>query len=96
MDELRFEWDGKKSLSNARKHGVSFEEASSAFYDENALVFPDADHSEEEDRFLLLGMSVRLRILIVCPCFRKDEKVVRIISARKADRSERKCYWRRP
>ena len=95
MNELRFEWDDRKDRANVRKHGVSFSEARTAFYDENAIQFDDPDHSEDEDRFILLGMSFRLRILVVCHCFRESETVVRIISARKADRAEERHYWRR-
>jgi hypothetical protein len=94
MNEFRFEWDDKKDKVNVRKHGVSFIEASSAFYDENAIQFFDPDHSDAEDRFILLGISFKLRVLVVCHCFRKDETVVRIISARKADKDEDKEYWR--
>jgi len=95
MDELRFEWDKKKERINIKKHGISFEEASSAFYDEKAIQFFDPDHSEDEDRFILLGISFKLRILVVCHCFRESETVVRLVSARKADRDEQKEYWRR-
>ena len=95
MDELRFEWDQRKDRANVRRHGVSFEEARTVFYDENAIEFFDPDHSEDEDRFILLGMSLRLRLVVVCHCFRKSETVVRIISARKADRDEEREYWRR-
>jgi len=95
MDELRFEWDKKKEKINIKKHGISFEEASSAFYDEKAIQFFDPDHSEDEDRFILLGISFKLRILVVCHCFRESETVVRLVSARKADRDEQKEYWRR-
>ena len=95
MDELRFEWDKKKERINIKKHGISFEEASSAFYDEKAIQFFDPDHSEDEDRFILLGISFKLRILVVCRCFRESETVVRLVSARKADRDEQQEYWRR-
>jgi len=95
MSELRFEWDARKEKANARKHGVSFGEARTAFYDENAVQFFDPDHSQDEDRFILLGMSFRLRTLVVCHCFRESETVVRIISARKADKAEERDYWRR-
>ena len=95
MDQLRFEWDKRKDTANVRKHGVSFEEARTAFYDENAIQFLDPDHSEDEDRFILLGMSFKLRFLVVCHCFRESETIVRIISARKADRTEERDYWRR-
>jgi len=93
--ELRFDWDQAKDAANRRKHGVSFDEAASVFYDENALLLDDPDHSEEEDRFLLLGLSVRLRTLVVCHCYRAAEEVIRIISARRADRPEREEYHRR-
>lgn len=89
---IRFEWDERKSRLNQEKHGVSFEEASSAFYDENGLVIADPDHSEIEERFILLGMSLRLRVLTVCHCFRSDDQTVRIISARKATRRESLHY----
>lgn len=93
MDGLKFAWDERKNRSNQRKHGVAFEEAQTAFFDENAKIYSDPDHSEDEDRFILLGMSFRLRALIVCHCFREEERVIRIISARKADRNEQKAYW---
>jgi len=95
MRELRFDWDERKQKINIRKHGVSFEEARTAFYDENAIQYFDPDHSEDEDRFLLLGMSIKPQILVVCHCFRESETLVRIISARKADKSEEQVYWRR-
>lgn len=92
MALLRFEWDEPKNRSNRRKHGVSFEEARTAFLDENARVIPDPDHSDEEDRFVLLGLSISLRVLLVCHCYRKEDEVIRIVSARKADRNEIKQY----
>ena len=92
---LRFEWDVRKSLLSRRKHGVSFEEAQTVFFDENAIEYPDPDHSEEEDRFLLLGRSYQLQILVVCHCFRTRKNVIRLISARKATRKERRAYARR-
>ncbi|MGR3221152.1 MAG: BrnT family toxin [Candidatus Anammoxibacter sp.] len=94
MNALRFEWDNRKEKTNIRKHGVSFEEARTVFYDANAIQFFDPDHSDKEDRFILLGISLKLRILIVCHCFRGNETVVRLISARKADRIEENEYWR--
>ena len=93
MEELKFEWDEKKNRANIRKHGVSFEEAQSTFKDEHAIQFFDPDHSKTEDRFILLGISSRLRVVVVCHCFREEELVIRIISARKADQSEEKDYW---
>jgi uncharacterized DUF497 family protein len=93
MTELVFEWDEQKENANVNKHGVSFEEARSAFFDGHALVFFDPDHSDDEDRFILLGLSAKLRALVVCHCFREDERVIRIISARKADTEEEREYW---
>jgi uncharacterized DUF497 family protein len=95
MNQLRFEWDKEKERINIRKHGISFEEARMVFYDEKAIQFFDPDHLEDEDRFLLLGISFKLRILIVCHCFRESETVIRLFSARKADREEEQEYWRR-
>ena len=95
MKTLSFEWDERKAGANLKKHGVSFEEARTAFYDENAIQFFDPDHSDDEERFILLGMSIRLRAVIVCHCFRENETMVRIISARKADGDEEREYWRR-
>lgn len=93
MEELlRFEWDEAKDLGNRRKHGVSFAEAQSVFFDERAVEFCDDEHSEWEDRFLLLGLSARMRILLVCHCRRRGGCVIRIISARKATRKERRLY----
>ena len=88
MTELRFEWNHAKSNSNAKKHGIDFEEAKSVFYDDDALLIKDSVHSVQEDRFLLLGMSVRLRIILVCHCVRGMGDTIRIISARKANRHE--------
>jgi len=90
--ELRFEWDAKKDRSNQRKHGVSFEEARTVFFDEGALVASDPDHSREEDRFLIIGFSIRARLVLVCFCERRQGDVIRIISARKATRKEQVRY----
>ena len=95
MHDLRFEWDAAKEKGNLRKHGISFEEARTAFFDEYAIQFFDPDHSEEEDRFILLGMSFKLSVVIVCHCFREGEAVVRLFSARKANKGEEREYWRR-
>ncbi len=95
MKPLRFEWNPSKDLENKRKHGISFEEAQAVFLDENALMIHDPDHSEDEDRFVLLGLSAKIRILAVCHCYRKNDEVIRIISARKATRNEEKHYWGR-
>ena len=93
MAELRFVWTPAKARANQRKHGVSFEEAQTAFLDENAKVYFDPDHSDTEDRFILLGISFQLRVLIVCHCYREKDLVIRIISARKADKREQGDYW---
>ena len=93
--ELRFEWDPAKSRLNERKHRVSFEEAATVFQDEHALLIDDPDHSEEEERFVLLGLSASLRVLVVCHCYRAKGGVVRIISARKATAPERSAYTKR-
>lgn len=92
MSDVRFEWDPRKSRSNKAKHGISFEEARSAFLDENARVIPDPEHSENEERFVLLGMSIRLRVVVVCHCYRRSDQLIRIISARRADPAERRQY----
>ena len=84
MNEVVFEWDDNKNATNQKKHGVSFEEAETVFYDKNALLISDPDHSMDEERFILLGFSYRARMLIVCHCYRRSESVIRIISARKA------------
>lgn len=92
MNELRFEWHSTKSAVNAKKHGISFDEAKSVFSDENAKLISDPDHSDIEDRFILLGISIRLRTLVVCHCYRGDDNIIRIITARKATTSESKKY----
>ena len=94
MKELWFEWDKRKEKANIKKHGISFDEACTVFYDENAIQYFDPDHSENEDRLILLGISFKLRITIVCHCFRESDTVIRIISARKADSDEENEYWR--
>ena len=91
--ELRFVWDEKKNRANRRKHRVSFQEAQTVFYDENAKLYSDPDHSEDEARFLLLGISFRLRTVVVCHCYREKDSVIRIISARKAGTDEERDYW---
>jgi uncharacterized DUF497 family protein len=93
MKTIDFEWDKKKDQANSKKYSVSFDEARTVFYDEHAIQFFDPDHSESEDRFLLLGTSFKLRALVVCHCFRREETIVRIISARKADKDEEHVYW---
>ncbi len=94
MSGIQFKWDENKNRKNKREHGVSFEEAQTVFLDENAIRFFDPDHSEEEDRFLMLGISFKLRVLVVCHCYRENDEVIRLISARKADKEECKDYER--
>ena len=95
MPDLRFAWDQRNETQNRRKHGVSFTEAETVFSDEHALLVDDPEHSAQEDRFALLGLSARLRTLVVVHCYREEEAVIRIISARKATRRERDVYNRR-
>jgi uncharacterized DUF497 family protein len=92
MSNLSFEWDERKAVTNFKKHGVSFEEARSVFVDERAKLINDPDHSDDEDRFVILGLSGALRLLLVCHCYRSDGNVIRIISARKASTTESKAY----
>lgn len=89
---IKFDWDSAKAESNKKKHGVSFEEAQSVFYDEFAVQFFDEENSESEDRFLMLGLSDEARLLIVCHCERDQGNIIRIISARKATKNEHKYY----
>jgi hypothetical protein len=95
MNHLGFEWDEGKNTLNKRKHRISFEEALTVFADDNALLLPDSDHSTEEDRFILMGFSASLRMLVVCHCCRRGEEIIRIISARKATKLERVDYTKR-
>ncbi len=92
---LRFEWDERKNAQNRRKHGISFEEAQTVFFDEQALLIADPDHSDQEERFILLGLSSALRTLVVCHAYREERDVIRLISARRADRQERNEYQNR-
>jgi hypothetical protein len=92
MTELRFEWDSRKATANLKKHGISFDEARTVFADEQAKLIADPDHSESEDRFILLGVSMQLRLLVVCHCYRSKDNVIRIISARKATAAESRHY----
>ena len=94
MAKITFSWDDQKATRNLKKHGVSFEEASTVFFDDNAKEFFDPAHSDNEDRFLMLGFSYRLRLLVVSYCFRKKGNQIRIISARKATTKERKGFNR--
>ncbi len=92
---MHVEWDESKSSGNERKHGVSFPEASTVFFDEHAVVIHDPDHSEREDRFVMIGLSRSGRELVVCHCYREHDELesIRIISARKANRQETQDYW---
>lgn len=92
METLYFEWDPRKDLSNQKKHGVSFSEASTVFEDVNALVINDPEHSKDEERFIILGFSLQANLLVVCHCYRASETVIRIISARKATARESEQY----
>lgn len=92
MNGIEFEWDERKNTTNKRKHGISFEEAKTVFSDDHALIIADPDASDDEDRFVLLGLSSALRALVVCHCYQREDAVVRIISARKADRKEQRQY----
>ena len=92
MSSLRIEWDSRKAEANRKKHGVSFEDAQTVFSDERARLIDDPDHSEDEERFVLLGLSSSLRLLVVVHCYRSDGNVIRIISARKANRDEERFY----
>ena len=95
MDELRFSWDPRKAKSNLRKHGVSFEEAETVFFDEHALLIDDPEASATEDRFVVLGLSAKPRVLLVCHCLREDGQLIRIISARRPNKNEEREYWER-
>lgn len=92
MDIIKFEWDENKNRTNQSKHGISFTEAQTVFYDNEALVIDDPEHSEEEERFIILGLSNKANLLVVCHCYRASETVIRIISARKATKTESQYY----
>ncbi len=94
MNMIRFEWDRNKNEINKKKHKISFEEASTVFYDDAALVIDDPEHSEAEDRFIILGLSRRANLLVVCHCYRESDSVIRLISARKATKTESQYYGR--
>ena len=93
MDDIEFEWDENKYLTNQKKHKISFDEAETVFDDINAMIIDDPDHSEDEDRFVLLGFSKEANLLVVCHCYRDFDTIIRIISARKADKKETKQYY---
>ena len=92
MNEIKFEWDENKNTINKRKHGISFEEAQTVFRDEEALVIDDPDHSQEEERFIILGFREKANLLVVCHCYRASDSIIRLISARKATRTEQGYY----
>lgn len=92
MNHIRFEWDQEKNRRNISKHGITFEDAQSSFHDEYARLLHDPDHSDIEDRFILMGYNSQANLLIVSHCYRENNEVIRIISARKADRQETRQY----
>ena len=92
MNEIKFEWDENKNTINKRKHGISFEEAQTVFRDEEALVIDDPDHSQEEERFIILGFREKANLLVVCHCYRASDSIILLISARKATRTEQGYY----
>lgn len=92
MTALRFEWDPAKAAANFKKHGIGFDEAQSVFADERAKLIADPAHSDDEDRFILLGLSTKLRLLVVCHCYRSERNTIRIISARRATAAESRQY----
>jgi len=94
MSDLRFDWDPKKEKSNLEKHKVSFDEARTVFFDDDARVISDPEHSESEDRFIIIGLSRSAKVLVVVHCYRQDESLIRIISARKGTKKEEQQYWR--
>lgn len=94
MAKIEFEWNPAKAKANLKKHGVAFEEAATVFFDDRAIEFYDDSHSDWEDRMLLLGLSTKLRLLLVCHCYKESDSVIRIISARKATKNESKMYCR--
>lgn len=90
--EIRFEWDHEKAEINEKKNHITFEEAKTVFYDKNALLIADPDHSDEEDRFIIMGISSKSKLLVVCHCYRENDEVIRLISARKAESKEAEQY----
>ncbi|RJP58221.1 MAG: BrnT family toxin [Melioribacteraceae bacterium] len=92
MSKIRFQWDSLKNSVNIKKHKVSFEEAKSVFFDENARLISDHEHSSDEERYIILGLSNKLRLLVVVHTYRENDEIIRLISARKATKSESKYY----
>ncbi|QTA83781.1 Putative toxin-antitoxin system, toxin component, type II BrnT [Desulfonema limicola] len=91
---MSFTWDNQKNSANIEKHGVSFKEAQTVFYDEHAVEYDDPDHSDYENRFILMGLSQKFRVLVICYCYQNNESIIRIISARKATKKEQKLYFK--
>ncbi|MCZ7611006.1 MAG: BrnT family toxin [Ignavibacterium sp.] len=91
---MQFVWDQNKNLANIKKHKISFEEAKSVFLDDNARLIPDPDHSMSEERFIILGITNKLRLLVVVHTYKESDDVIRIISARKATKTETKYYYK--
>jgi uncharacterized DUF497 family protein len=89
---MKIVWEEKKNKENIRKHSISFEEAQTVFYDTNGKLINDPDHSDDEDRFIILGLSKMLHLLVVCHCYRENDETIRIITARKATKKEAKYY----
>ncbi len=94
MSDYPFIWDDEKNALNIKKHGISFREATTVFDDDNAVYFDDEAHSQEEERFIVIGMSDTNKLLMVCHCYRDNDSVIRLISARKANKKENNAYWR--
>ncbi|MCM1178654.1 MAG: BrnT family toxin [Clostridium sp.] len=92
MDKINFEWDENKNQINKKKHGIDFDEAKTVFYDDNAILFDDPEHSMEEERFLIIGISEHENLCIVSHCYRSRDNIIRIISARKATKNETRTY----
>ena len=92
MNNIHFQWDQSKNLANIKKHKISFEEAKTVFFDENARLISDPEHSVKEERFIILGFSIKLKLLIVVHTYKENDEIIRIISARKATKSESKYY----
>ena len=92
MLNITFEWDASQASLNKKKHGISFDEAKTVFFDENAKVIHDPEHSDDEERFIILGLSVNVRMLVIIHCYRKNDSIIRLISARKATQNESMQY----
>ena len=92
IDGKMFDWDRKKNLININKHGISFKEAATVFQDKKSIELDDLEHSQDEDRFIVIGKSRRLRLMVVCHCYRENDTVIRLISAREANKDEAELY----